>query len=46
MEREVGQGGLFRGVLSALKVWRVWGVVWIGSQYGWWYEAERGRRRP
>jgi hypothetical protein len=32
-------GMLVLGVLWAL-------MVWIGSQYGWWYEAERGRRRP
>ena len=46
LERDVGQGALFRGVLWALMVWAVCGLTWIGSQCGRWYEAERGRWRP
>lgn len=46
LERDVSQGVLFRGVLWALMVWAVCGVVWRGSQYGRSYKVERGPRRP
>ena len=40
VERDVGRAALLRSTLWALVVWAVSGVVWIGLQYGQWYEVD------